>query len=182
MYQSACSLIGTYMRSDSLPSELSAYTENQRREAMRKFHVLQLFLEEGVPLSSIAHREGISVRTIRRWLVRYRANGLQGLVRDVRNDRGTHGDLSEAVVTLIEGLTLKTPRQSVASIYRHAKSFAVKNGLRSASYSTVLAIANQVPKPLIFLAHEGTKAYKEKYDFLSFNIGIEISDKSAKSA
>lgn len=63
-------------------------SDADRAEALSRFRILRLFLEDGVPLATIALKEGITVRTARRWLKRYREDGLAGLARRPRTDKG----------------------------------------------------------------------------------------------
>ena len=51
---------------------LSELSESSREVALRRFHLLQLHLEQGVTLSRIAEEAGIDFRTVTRWLARYR--------------------------------------------------------------------------------------------------------------
>ena len=59
-----------------LASELS---ESDRTIALSRFKIIQPFLEEGVPLPNIVATENISLSTARRWVARYRKDGLAGL-------------------------------------------------------------------------------------------------------
>src|SRR4051795_5666773 len=47
--------------------ELSASTATQRAQALERFRLIRLFLEDGVPLTHIAAQRQLSVRTLRRW-------------------------------------------------------------------------------------------------------------------
>ncbi len=146
--------------------ELSFFTENQRLKAMQRFRTLQLYLEKGVPLKDIASKEGLSIRTIRRWLADYQRNGLKGLIRATRSDSGNPSEDLSKVKSIIEALALKRPKLSSASIFREVRKYATANELKPISYSTVLAVIKNIPKPLMLLAQEGTKAYKGKYDLI----------------
>jgi transposase-like protein len=68
--------------------ELSASTETQRTQALTHFRLIRRFLEEGVPLTHLAALHQLSVRTLRRWVQRYRTHGLAGLTRAARKDQG----------------------------------------------------------------------------------------------
>jgi putative transposase len=67
---------------------LAACTEEERQEAMGRFVVLQPHLNAGVPLAEVARNAGVPLRSAQRWLARYRAAGLVGLVRAKRSDTG----------------------------------------------------------------------------------------------
>ena len=48
----------------------------QRAHAMARFAFLRRHVEDGVPLATLAHQEGVPIRTARRWLSRYRQTAL----------------------------------------------------------------------------------------------------------
>ena len=96
---------------------LAALSAGQREEAMTRFDLLKPHLEEGVPLARVASDAGIALRTAKRWLARYRARGLAGLVRTARSDAG-HRKLIPKLIGLIEGMALRKPQPSVATLYR----------------------------------------------------------------
>src|SRR5437660_1550565 len=96
---------------------LAADTEEERQEAMRRFAVLRPHLNDGVPLPEAARDAGVPLRSVQRWLARYRATGLAGLVRATRSDTG-HRKLPAELVEVIEGMALRKPRPSVAAIHR----------------------------------------------------------------
>lgn len=80
-----------------------------REEALALFARLRPFLEEGVPLPRLAREAGIPLRTLLRWVAGYRRDGLAGLVRRPRADRGRPRRLVPALRQLIEGLALRSP-------------------------------------------------------------------------
>ena len=57
-------------------SGTSGLTEEQRSLALARFHILRPFLEESVPLASIAQQHDLNPRTVRRWAKNYRQHGL----------------------------------------------------------------------------------------------------------
>jgi putative transposase len=147
--------------SRSLPS-LSA---RDRDRALWRFELLRPYLEHGVPLSRIARDQGVAPRTLERWVARYRAEGLTGLARHPRVERGKH-QLPEKLQLLIEGLALERPRRSVASIRRKACEVAEREGWRQPGYKLVWSIVRHLDPALLTLAHEGEKAYRQAYDLI----------------
>ena len=146
----------------STPLTLS---EPQRQRAMERFRLLQPALEEGVPLAEVARAQAIPYRTAKRWMQQYRHEGLAGLVRHPRPDRGQRR-LPERLVQLIEGLALRRPPPSVASVHRQVADVALEQGWPVPSYARVYDIVRQLDPGLVVLAHEGAKAYKEAFDLL----------------
>ena len=86
-------------KSNSAPA-LVDLSEAQRCQAMNRFAVLRPYLEGDAPLARTARDAGVPIRTVERWLTRYRRDGLAGLTRRVRRDVGTHR-LPPDLVTLI---------------------------------------------------------------------------------
>src|SRR5918992_455917 len=105
---------------------LAAFTEEERQEAMVRFAVLQPHLNDGVPLSEAARDAGVPLRSVQRWLARYRATGLGGLVRAKRSDMGNR-KLPAELVELIKGMALRKPRPSAAAIHRNMIALAAQH-------------------------------------------------------
>ena len=53
-----------------------------REDAMHRFAVLRPHLEENVSLAATAKHADVPLRTVQRWLARYRTEGLVGLARE----------------------------------------------------------------------------------------------------
>jgi putative transposase len=70
------------------------------------------------------------------------------------------------VQQLIEGLVLRKPQPTAAAVYRHVQQVAREHGWTSPSYGTVYAVVRRLDRALVTLAHEGPKAYKERFDLL----------------
>src|ERR1700740_1521798 len=109
------------------PSSLTGLSEAQRETALERFQIVRLFLEEGIPLARVARERGIILRTLQRWVVRYRPEGLRGLARKERTARAQR-QLSDTFRPVIEGLALKKPPLSAASIHRQIVTLAEQLG------------------------------------------------------
>jgi len=133
--------------------------------AMERFRVLQPHLEIGVPLTAVADASDHPLRTLRRWLARYRDGGLVGLVRKGRCDAGSrklHADLAQQ----IEALALQKPRLSVASIQRRIAEAAKAEGRPTPSYATVRRVMEALDPAMLCLVHEGPTAYRDRYELI----------------
>ena len=148
--------------SQATPNGLS---EAERALAFERFELLRPSLEEGVPLARVARDRGLPLRTAQRWVGQYRREGLAGLARKGRSDQGKR-HLSDTLRQAIEGLALKKPPLSVATIHRQAISLAERLGETPPTYRIVYAVINDLDPALVTLAHEGTKAYTEAFDLI----------------
>jgi putative transposase len=98
-------------------------------------------------------------------VLQYRQAGLVGLARQTRADRGAR-KLPADLQALIEGLALRTPRPTAAAIYRQVRRIAAEHDWNPPAYGTVTAILRALEPALVTLAHEGPKAYQERFDLL----------------
>jgi len=149
----------------SEPQCPTSLAEHERGEALRRFRELRPLLEEGVPPAPIAQQLGVTVRTLQRWVRRYHAQGLSGLVRTPRSDAGRRR-LPPDLQRFIEGLALRTPPPSAASIHRRAAVVARERGWGVPSYDCVHDIVRALDPALITLAHKGPKVYGAQFDLV----------------
>ena len=145
---------------------LSELTEEQRGEAYKRYKLIRESLEEGVPQTVIARESGVPLKTVQRWIRRYRQDGLRGLARLERSDKGKQRGLTEEQVKVVEGLALRKPRRTVVTIQRQVNAIALEQGWREASYGQVRQIVEKLSPALQTLAHEGAETYREEYDLL----------------
>src|SRR5689334_21772704 len=106
------------------PPALTELTDAERARAAARYALLRPFLEDGVPLPTIARAGHPSLRTLRAWVARYRAHGLVGLARQPRADRGVPHRITPDVHKLIEGLALRRPPPTAAQVHRQVTRIA----------------------------------------------------------
>jgi putative transposase len=153
------------MEETAQPVSLAGLSERQRAQAMARFALLQPHLERSVPLARVARDGGIALRTARRWLQSFRAEGFVGLVRAARSDAGQR-KLSGDLTALIEGMALRKPRPSVAALHREVAKIAADRVIAAPSYATVHAIVRGLDPALTTLAHEGPVAFRNRYELI----------------
>lgn len=144
---------------------LADLSDASRDLALARYRTLRPFLEDAVPLTHVARREGIPISTARRWVARYRRDGLAGLGRKARHDR-EQSRLPKALREAIEGLALRTPRLSVATIHRQAATLARRLEVPTPSYSTVYELVRRPGPALKEMAHHGTKHYRDAFELV----------------
>jgi putative transposase len=142
---------------------LSELSDAQRDQALERYAALRPHVEHGVSLARAARAAGVPERTARRWLARFRSDGLAGLARAGRADRGTRRTPAE-LVELIEGLALRRPRPSIAHVHRQVTGVAAERGWNAPSYATTRAIIAALDRGLVALAHEGPAAYRDRFE------------------
>jgi len=116
----------------------------QQELALQRFQIIQPFLEGRVLLTYIVRTHRLALRTARRWVQRYRADGLAGLVRSIRADRGTRRGMSLEMQQFIQELVQREGEASVASLHRRVLHAATERGWPAPSYSRVYAIVRSL--------------------------------------
>jgi putative transposase len=153
--------------SDITPAaDLTQITEAEREQALAKLKILRPYFDGGISLQKIAKKHGVTLRTLQRWVQRYRKDGLVGLTNRGKPVRQKRQQLSEEIQQLIEGLALQRPQISSAAIFRQVQSFSVQRGISPPSYKYVYRIVKSIDPALLTLAHEGPKVYSEKYELI----------------
>lgn len=145
---------------------LSSLSENSRSEILRRYRIIEPYLNRVKKLKSISIEEKISFRTVQNWVRKYRKKGLIGLSRNKRSDEGKKRVCNEELQIVIEGIHLRDSHLSIASIHRRIKEFTNSKNIKCPSYKTVSNIIKNMPHGLITLAHDGLKVYKDKFDLL----------------
>ena len=134
-------------------------------DALARWRLLRLHVEDGIPLAALARDTDISLRTLQRWKQAYTADGIAGLNPRERADAG--GRRTDAnVVAFVERLALTRPRPSIATLYRLTVKEADRLGRASPGYSTVRWIVQGLDPGLVTLALEGPVAYRDRYELL----------------
>jgi putative transposase len=145
---------------------LLALSPAQADAALARYQLLRPALEEAVPLARLAREAGVPLRTAQRWVAAYHRQGLAGLARGRRSDRGQARGIPEQLRHCIEGLALQRPRRSLAAIQRLAAGIAREHGWRVPGYDQIRTIVRQLDPALVTLAHAGTATYADTYDLL----------------
>ena len=154
------------MAQEGTAAPFAALDEGRREQAVARFAVLRPHLEEGVPLARAAGHAGVPVRTVERWLARYRRGGLVGLARPARRRDAGMRRVPADLVALVEGMALKPPQLSAATIHRRVGPIATARGWRAPSYGTVHAIVAALDPAMMTLAQEGAAAFRDRYELV----------------
>ncbi|MCO4239778.1 DDE-type integrase/transposase/recombinase [Pseudarthrobacter sp. MDT3-28] len=128
--------------------------------------LLRRHVDEGIPLTRLAAESGVPIRTLRRWMSRYREGGtVASLERRPRSDLGRRA-VRQDLVEAVEGLALRRPAPSVAFIHRRIADIAAARDTPIPSYSTIRALVAGIDPGLKTLAHEGATAYRNTFELV----------------
>ena len=97
--------------------------DEAREEGLRRYRIIAPLLEEDLARSEklqirrlICHREGLSARTLRRYVAAYKRHGFDGLLPKDRRDKGSCKAIPEAALKLAAELRQELPRRSAERI------------------------------------------------------------------
>ena len=130
---------------------LSGLTPARREQALARWQVLRAHLEDGCPLVRVAGEHGVPERTLRRWLAAYRTGGLAALARRPRSDRGARR-MPPELQLLIEGLALRRPPPTIATVHRQAAQAARAQGWPVPGYAAVYDVVRSIDPAMATLA------------------------------
>lgn len=145
---------------------LTSFSEQQRIDAMKKYKIIEPYLNKQETIKEIAIKNKVSTRTLYRWVQKYEHDGLVGLIRKIRTDF-EQIRVSEEVRQKIEEFVLRHKKISTKTLSRKIVSYCKENKLDMPSYSQIYKLRKSIPKSLIQLTHEGEKIYKENYDLIA---------------
>jgi putative transposase len=116
-------------------AELTGLPQAQRERALFRWRILRAY-QGSCPLVRVVADEHVPERTLRRWLAAYRAGGLEALARRPRSDRGTRR-MPPELRLLTEGLALRRPAPTTATVHRQVAEVAREQGWPVPSYAAV---------------------------------------------
>ena len=134
--------------------------------ALQKYKIIQVYLEGQISLSTISLNHEIPIRTLRRWVQKYREQELNGLKRKERKDKNCRRKIDSELIAVVEALFLQKPKLSISNIHRKVKQIAQQKNKSIPSYGVVYDITCKMNPALLTLAHEGSTAYREKYEII----------------
>ena len=144
---------------------LLSYSDEKRNAAVEKFKIIGSHFTDGVPLSSLSQESGVPLRTLQRWKKSYQDFGLKGLIHQTRSDAEII-KIDPEVKKIIKNIVLKNKNISVATIHRKAADECDSKKLTRPGYYQVYREVKTIPKDLIILAREGSKAYRTEFDLI----------------
>ena len=141
-------------------------TDSQKEKAYKKYQIIEPYINDKSSLKSIARKTNTPLRTLTSWVQKYKSSGLSALVRKKRKDKGSSRIIKPELSEVVASLYLKHPDSSCASIHRLLVRYCNDNKITAPSYRSVCKVISLIPDDIITLEHEGSKAYKQKYDLL----------------
>lgn len=85
---------------------LTSFSDQQRIDAMKKYKIIEPYLNKQETIKEIAIKNKIPTRTLYRWVQKYEHDGLVGLIRKTRTDFG-QTRVSKEVRQTIEEFVLR---------------------------------------------------------------------------
>lgn len=145
---------------------LTQLSDDERDSATQKYQIIEPYLNAEKTLKLVAENKSIPVRTLGLWVKKYREQGLVGLARQSRCDKGLPRQYESPLQKTIEGIYLKKPMLSGANIHKLITEYCHQNNLKVPSYRSVCRVIFNIPDDMVLLGQQGSKAYRQQYDLL----------------
>jgi putative transposase len=156
---------------------LSEIPVNKRDEAIRRVGIVAEFeqfaarviREKGTRTEALAvysRQHSIPPSTLKRWVAKYRDNGITGLVDTRVRSEGNGDTISKEAFELFKGLYLDQRRPSVKAcryIVRHENRMRKKGWTIPSLRTMYRVVEKRIPLPVQVLYREGQAAYDAKY-------------------
>jgi putative transposase len=136
------------------------------KNVLSKYLIIKPYLEQESNLSAISTNNGVAIRTLQRWVVQYKKEGLQNLGRKNRSDIGKYRKITNKTKGIIEALFLYKQNITIANITRKINEYCVEQNTTPANYYTVRKVVQGIPNDIATLAKYGDKAYADKYEII----------------
>ena len=130
------------------------------------YRLIDRYLNQGVSAKLAASEAGVTERQFYRLVRSCEADGLDGLARKSRRDKGGRRIISTELQKIIEGACLQKPKPTLAWVHRKIKDYCARENLKVPSYSVVWRIYGKIPGEQKVYAHKGPKAYKHEYGII----------------
>lgn len=144
---------------------LVEFSDSKREEALRRFKIIEPYLNGIHSVSHISKTTQVSNRTLYYWIEKYRKNGLTGLITKIRKDNETI-KINREVKQYIQRLFLDNKNISSASIHRRTNHWCEQNNYSKPSYYIVRKIGHTISPKTMFLAHHGSKEFSKNFELV----------------
>lgn len=138
----------------------------EKLSSLDKYRIILPILEREVSATKVSKTKGIPVRTLHYWVKQFSKEGLSGLERTKRKDRGSTRLLAPELTELIQAFALQKPPLTISAIHRKISILAQRSDLKALSYGTVYGQVKKISPALLTLAHDGSNAYRQKYELI----------------
>ncbi|MEW6402629.1 MAG: DDE-type integrase/transposase/recombinase [Chloroflexota bacterium] len=135
---------------------------------MKHYEFIAPLLEINKPETTdwevVAKQAQCSVKTLRRWVTAFQKQGLAGLARQRRKDKGERRSVSPELKHRIEAYYLEHGARSMATVHRMAREYARTHEENIPSPTVVRDICRALPASLVCMAREGEKAWRDRFE------------------
>jgi putative transposase len=157
--------------SPSITPSLAELTATEREQAMARYQLIAPLLGQEklsqADWQAVAEQAERSIKTIKRWVKRYQTSGLAGLARQQRSDKGIRRTVSVKMQRTIEALYLENRYRSMETVHTMTTAYARKQGEPIPSYTVVREICQTLPPSVVYMAHYGERAWRNKFEPIS---------------
>lgn len=134
--------------------------------AKARYDIIAPVLNGQLPIQVVMGQNGLSRRTIERWMKSFHNQGFEGLAPKKRYDRCRARPKNREWKVLAQALALSRPAYTIKHIQRWLLAQARRRNLPPPAYHTVCRWVHQIDPALLTMAKEGTKAYQHQHELV----------------
>ncbi|MBE9855595.1 helix-turn-helix domain-containing protein [Enterococcus faecalis] len=115
---------------------LTSFSDHQRTDAMKKYKIIEPYLNKQETIKEISIKNKIPIRTLYRWVQKYEHDGLVGLIRKTRTQEGKQWHRANNK-NYREG----RPKRVLNDKYKHALELMETNSMREVEKKTGISLS-----------------------------------------
>lgn len=134
--------------------------------AKAKHDIIAPVLNGQLPIQVVMGQNGLSRRTLERWLKSFHSQGFDGLAPKKRYDRCRARPKNREWKALAQALALSRPAYTIKHIHQWLLAQTHQRNLPPPAYHTVCRWYHQIDSALLTMAKKGTKAYQHQHELV----------------
>ena len=134
--------------------------------AKAKYDIIAPVLDGNLSIQAVMGQNGLSRRTLERWIKAFHNLGIEGLCPKKRHDCSMARVKNREWRTLAKALALSRPAYTIKHIHQWLLAQAHRRILPTPAYHTVCRWYHQIDPALLTMAKKGTKAYQHQHELV----------------
>ena len=134
--------------------------------AKAKYDIIAPVLDGNLSIQAAIGQNGLSRRTLERWIKTFHNQGFEGLCPKKRHDRSIVRHKNHEWKALAQALALSRPAYTIKHIHQWLLAQAHRQNLPTPAYHTVYRWYHQIDPALLTMAKQGTKAYQHQHELV----------------
>jgi putative transposase len=129
---------------------------------------------KGVAMSDIARKHSVTIQTIYNWRSAYKRDGLPGLLRKARSDKGESRIADRRLIAAIQRYYLQSFRPKISWVHAMISRDCEMSGLSAPSYHFVRKVCRAIDPDIVALYRIGEREFNDRFAFINLRKKPEL--------